>query len=72
MFIKKIFSSLPSNLLLSLSLLLVLMPIITIDYVIKFYLFTVKFSINRLKQGIVVRFYRYLTTNNSNHHVAIL
>ncbi|MDV3166788.1 MAG: hypothetical protein Q8807_04095, partial ['Waltheria sp.' little leaf phytoplasma] len=32
------------------------MPIITIDYVIKFYLFTVKFSINRLKQGIVVRF----------------
>ncbi|MDV3166543.1 MAG: hypothetical protein Q8807_02830 ['Waltheria sp.' little leaf phytoplasma] len=72
MFIKKIFSSLPSNLLLSLSLLLVLMPIITIDYVIKFYLFTVKFSINRLKQGIVVRFYRYLTTKNPHHHVAIL
>ncbi|MDV3167257.1 MAG: hypothetical protein Q8784_02480 [Vigna little leaf phytoplasma] len=43
---------------------------ITVYYVIKFYLLTLQLSLYQLKQGIVVRFYRYLTTKNSKHHVA--
>ncbi|RMI87649.1 hypothetical protein [Candidatus Phytoplasma solani] len=70
MLIKKIFSSLPSNLILFIITLLSFLPIITIYYVIKFYLFTVKLSINQLKQGIVLQFYQYLTMKQPNHHVA--
>ncbi|WAN63031.1 hypothetical protein RS022_06590 [Candidatus Phytoplasma rubi] len=69
MFIKKIFQSLPSNLIFFIITLLSFIPIITIYYVIKFYLFTVKLSIHQLKQGIVVQFYQHLTTQQSNHHV---
>ncbi|QKX95165.1 MAG: hypothetical protein RP166_2050 [Rapeseed phyllody phytoplasma] len=69
MFIKKIFQSLPSNLIFFIITLLSFIPIITIYYVIKFYLFTVKISIHQLKKGIVVQFYQYLTTKQSNHHV---
>lgn len=67
MFIKKIFQSLPSNLIFFIITLISFIPIITIYYVIKFYLFTVKLSINQLKQGIVVQFYQYLTTKQPNH-----
>ncbi|PQP79162.1 hypothetical protein RS022_06140 [Candidatus Phytoplasma rubi] len=62
MFIKKIFQSLPSNLIFFIIALLSFIPIITIYYVIKFYLFTVKLSIHQLNKGIVVQFYQYLTT----------
>ncbi|MGL9687670.1 MAG: hypothetical protein ACQBVK_02680 [Candidatus Phytoplasma sp. TWB_XP] len=67
MFIKKIFQSLPSNLIFFIITLLLFIPIITIYYVIKFYLFTVKLSIQQLKQGIVVQFYQHLTTKQTNH-----
>nr|ABU55733.1 hypothetical protein precursor [Malaysian periwinkle yellows phytoplasma] len=70
MFIKKIFTSLPSNLILFIITLLSFIPIITIYYFVKFYLFTVKLSIHQLKQGIVARMYQYLTTKKTNHHVA--
>ncbi|WZN38378.1 hypothetical protein M33023_01870 [Candidatus Phytoplasma asteris] len=69
MLIKKIFQSLPSDLIFFIITLLSFIPIITIYYVIKFYLFTVKLSIYQLKQGIVVKFYQYLTTKKSNHYV---
>ncbi|QKX95322.1 hypothetical protein [Candidatus Phytoplasma asteris] len=69
MFIKKIFQSLPSNLIFFIITLLSFIPIITIYYVLKFYLFTVKLSLHQLKQGIVVQFYQYLTTKQPNHHV---
>ncbi|WP_017191968.1 hypothetical protein [Poinsettia branch-inducing phytoplasma] len=65
MFIKKILSSLFSN---SITFIL-LIPLIFINYLIKFYLFTYQLSIQRLKQGIVVKFYQYLTTTKTNHHV---
>ncbi|MFG6084705.1 MAG: hypothetical protein AB3F67_4170 [Candidatus Phytoplasma solani] len=67
MFIKKIFQSLPSNLIFFIITLLSFLPIIAIYYVIKFYLFTVKLSIQKLKQGIVVQFYQHLTTKQPNH-----
>ncbi|QKX95235.1 hypothetical protein [Candidatus Phytoplasma asteris] len=69
MLIKKIFQSLPSNLIFCIIILFSFLPIITIYYVIKFYLFTVKLSIYQLKQGIVVQFYQYLTMKRPNHHV---
>ncbi|AYJ01553.1 hypothetical protein CWO85_00900 [Candidatus Phytoplasma ziziphi] len=69
MLIKKLFQSLPSNLIFLIITLFSLIPLITIYYVIKFYLCTVKLSIRQLKQGIVVQFYQYLTTKNSNYHV---
>ncbi|WP_034172263.1 hypothetical protein [Chrysanthemum yellows phytoplasma] len=69
MFIKKIFQSLPSNLIFFIITLLSFIPIITIYYVLKFYLFTVKLSLHQLKQVIVVQFYQYLTTKQPNHHV---
>ncbi|TKA88139.1 MAG: hypothetical protein QS2022_1110 [Candidatus Phytoplasma asteris] len=62
MFIKKIFQSLPSNLIFFIIILLLFIPIIIVYYVIKFYLFTVKLSIHQLKKGIVVQFYQHLTT----------
>ncbi|WAN63452.1 hypothetical protein RS022_05970 [Candidatus Phytoplasma rubi] len=69
MLIKKIFQSLPSNLIFCIIILFSFLPIITIYYVIKFYLFTVKLSIRQLKQGIVARMYQYLTTKKLNNHV---
>ncbi|WAN63259.1 hypothetical protein RS022_03180 [Candidatus Phytoplasma rubi] len=69
MFIKKIFQFLPSNIIFFIITLLSFLPIITIYYVIKFYLLTVKLSIHQLKQGIVVQFYQHLTTKRPNHHV---
>ncbi|MGL9687384.1 MAG: hypothetical protein ACQBVK_01095 [Candidatus Phytoplasma sp. TWB_XP] len=69
MFIKKIFQSLPSNLIFFIIILLLFIPIIIVYYVIKFYLFTVKLSIHQLKQGIVVQFYQHLTTKRLNYHV---
>nr|ABU55756.1 hypothetical protein [Clover phyllody phytoplasma] len=67
MFIKKIFQSLPSNLIFFVITLLSFIPIIIVYYVIKFYLFTVKLSLHQLKQGIVVKFYQHLTTKQPNH-----
>ncbi|QKX95516.1 hypothetical protein [Candidatus Phytoplasma asteris] len=69
MLIKKIFQSLPSNLIFFIITLLSFIPFIIIYYVVKFYLFTVKLSIHQLKQGIAVKFYQYLTTKQPNHHV---
>ncbi|MDC9032272.1 hypothetical protein M8044_000495 [Columbia Basin potato purple top phytoplasma] len=69
MLIKKIFQSLPNHLIFFIITLLSFLPIITIYYVIKFYLFTVKLSIHQLKQGIMVQFYQYLTTKRPNYHV---
>ncbi|RMI87814.1 hypothetical protein [Candidatus Phytoplasma solani] len=66
MLIKKIFQSLPSNFIFFIITLLSFLPIITIYYVIKFYLFTVQLSIHQLKQGIVVQFYQHLTTHGLN------
>ncbi|TKA87854.1 MAG: hypothetical protein QS2022_3990 [Candidatus Phytoplasma asteris] len=67
MLMKKIFQSLPSNLIFFIITLLLFIPIITIYYVIKFYLFTVKLSLHQLKQGIVVQFYQHLITKQPNH-----
>ncbi|AYJ01080.1 hypothetical protein CWO85_03090 [Candidatus Phytoplasma ziziphi] len=65
MFIKKILPSLSINIIIS----ILLTPLIFINYLIKFYLFTYQLSIQRLKKGIVVRFYQYLTTIKTNNHV---
>ncbi|WP_017191949.1 hypothetical protein [Poinsettia branch-inducing phytoplasma] len=65
MFIKKNLSFLSSNII----FILLLMPFYLIFYLIKFYLFTYQLSIQRLKQGIVVQFYQYLTTTKTNNHV---
>ncbi|PQP79486.1 hypothetical protein C6B37_01800 [Candidatus Phytoplasma phoenicium] len=62
MLIKKIFQFLPSNFIFFIVILLSFIPIITIYYVIKYYLFTIKRSLHQLKKGIVVQFYQYLTT----------
>ncbi|WEX19414.1 MAG: hypothetical protein QS2022_1280 [Candidatus Phytoplasma asteris] len=70
MLIKKIFQSLPINLIFFIIILLSFIPIIIFYYVIKFYLFTIKLSIRQLKKGIVVQFYQHLTTKRFNHHVA--
>ncbi|TKA88094.1 MAG: hypothetical protein QS2022_3430 [Candidatus Phytoplasma asteris] len=69
MLIKKIFPSLPSNLIFFIIILLSFIPIIIVYYVIKFYLFTVKLSIHQLNKGIMVQFYQYLTKKQPNHHV---
>ncbi|WP_026071961.1 hypothetical protein, partial [Vaccinium witches'-broom phytoplasma] len=61
MLIKKIFQSLPINLIFFIIILILFIPVITIYYVIQFYLLTVKLSIHQLKQGIVVQFYQHLT-----------
>ncbi|WP_252861547.1 hypothetical protein, partial [New Jersey aster yellows phytoplasma] len=61
----KILSSLSSNII----IFIFLIPLIFINYLIKFYLFTYRLSIKRLKQGIVVQFYQYLTTTKTNNHV---
>ncbi|TKA88192.1 MAG: hypothetical protein QS2022_1720 [Candidatus Phytoplasma asteris] len=63
MFIKKILSSLSSNII----FILLIIPLILLNYLIKFYLFTYQLSIQKLKQGIVVQFYQYLTTKQPNH-----
>ncbi|WP_026072012.1 hypothetical protein [Poinsettia branch-inducing phytoplasma] len=65
MFIKKILSLLSSNII----IFIFLIPLIFINYLIKFYLFTYRLSIKRLKQGIVVQFYQYLTITKTNNHV---
>ncbi|AOF54644.1 putative effector [Maize bushy stunt phytoplasma] len=65
MFIKKNLSSLSINII----IFIFLIPLIFINYLIKFYLFTYQLSIQRLKQGIVVKFYQYLTTTKTNNHV---
>ncbi|MBS2126165.1 hypothetical protein J8J04_00300 ['Fragaria x ananassa' phyllody phytoplasma] len=59
---KKILTSLPNNI-------IFLIIIFFINYLIKFYLFTYQLSIQRLKKGIVVQFYQYLTTNKNHNHV---
>ncbi|WP_017192979.1 hypothetical protein [Italian clover phyllody phytoplasma] len=70
MSIKKILPSLPSNIIIFLIIIsILLIPFIFINYFIKFYLFTCQLSIQRLKQGIVVQFYQYLTTAKTNNHV---
>ncbi|MBY7576641.1 hypothetical protein K6L59_00230 [Candidatus Phytoplasma sp. Tabriz.2] len=69
MLIKKIFQSLPSNIIFFIIILFLFIPIIIFYYVIKYYLFTVKLSIRQIKQGIVVQFYQYLTMKRPNHHV---
>ncbi|AOF54592.1 putative effector [Maize bushy stunt phytoplasma] len=68
MFIKKNLPALPNNLLLFIIIFTLLIPLIFINYLIKFYLFTYQLSIKRLKKGIVVRFYQYLTTTKTNNH----
>ncbi|PQP79172.1 hypothetical protein C6B37_02475 [Candidatus Phytoplasma phoenicium] len=67
MLIKKIFQFLPSNFIFFIITLLSFISIIIIYYVIKFYLFAVKLSIQQLKQGIVVKMYHSLTTKQPNH-----
>ncbi|PEH36379.1 MULTISPECIES: hypothetical protein [16SrI (Aster yellows group)] len=69
MSIKKILPSLPSNIIFFIIISILLIPLIFINYLIKFYLFTYQLSIKRLKQGIVVQFYQYLTTTKTNNHV---
>ncbi|MGL9687511.1 MAG: hypothetical protein ACQBVK_01820 [Candidatus Phytoplasma sp. TWB_XP] len=69
MLIKKTLHLLPNNLIPFIITLLSIIPLITVYYVIKFYLFTVKLSIQKLKQGIVVQFYQHLTTKRLNYHV---
>lgn len=69
MLIKKIFQSLPSNLVLFLITFLVFIPVLTIYCVLKFYLFTVRLSIQQLKKGLFVRFYQYLTSQQADPHV---
>ncbi|MBS2126580.1 hypothetical protein J8J04_02690, partial ['Fragaria x ananassa' phyllody phytoplasma] len=58
MFIKKI----PLFLINNIIYMIFLIPIYLIYFCIKFYLFTYQLSIQRLKKGIVVQFYQYLTT----------
>ncbi|MGE9276561.1 MAG: hypothetical protein ACQKHC_01555 [Candidatus Phytoplasma pruni] len=65
MFLKKISSFLTTNII----FILLLIPFYLISYLIKFYLFTYQLSIQRLKKGIVVQFYQYLTTIKTNNHV---
>ncbi|WP_017193158.1 MULTISPECIES: hypothetical protein [Candidatus Phytoplasma] len=65
MFIKKILPSLSINII----IFIFLIPLIFINYFIKFYLFTYQLNIQRLKKGIVVRFYQHLTTIKTNNHV---
>ncbi|KND62796.1 hypothetical protein AlmWB_00030 [Candidatus Phytoplasma phoenicium] len=67
--IKKIFSFLPDNFIFFFIIFISFIPIIIVYYFIKFYLFTLKLSIHQLKQGIMIRFYQYLTTEQLNHHV---
>ncbi len=68
MFVKKLFQSLPNNIIFFIIIFILLIPLIFINYLIKFYLFTYQLSIQRLKKGIVVRFYQHLTTNKNNNH----
>ncbi|MEC4559026.1 MAG: hypothetical protein U9532_02565 ['Conium maculatum' witches'-broom phytoplasma] len=69
MFIKKILTSLPNNIIFFVIIFILLIPLIIINYLLKFYLFTYQLSIQRLKQGIVFKFYQYLTTTKTNYHV---
>ncbi|MBS2126593.1 hypothetical protein J8J04_02770, partial ['Fragaria x ananassa' phyllody phytoplasma] len=62
MFVKKLFQSLPNNIIFFIIIFILLIPLIFINYLIKCYLLTYQLSIQRLKKGIVVQFYQYLTT----------